>query len=488
MVGKSIISVFPSELHAEVKQRISEVDSTGHGVFESQHLTKYGDRFPVLLDITVTRSEEGIPLARATFAIDISERVANDRELANYREHLEELVAIRTKELAEAKAVAEAATIAKTAFLSNMSHEIRTPLNAIMGMSHVIRRSGLTSLQDERFGKLEASATHLLDVINSILDISKIEAGKFELEDERVDIEKIVSTCTAILMERAQAKRLSLISEVDPMPAGLHGDELRIQQALLNYITNAIRFTDAGSVSIRVELISESDPEAFLRFSVTDTGIGVAPDALKRLFTAFEQADNTMTRKYGGTGLGLAITKRIATLMGGDAGADSVPGRGSTFWFTVRLLKNGTSAVSSDSLDQSATELILKNDFAHSRILVAEDEIVNQEILKMIISELGFEVDIANDGSEAVTKAKARRYDLILMDMQMPILNGLDATQQIRQFPDGATVPIIALTANAFHEDRVRCLQAGMNDFVAKPLDVPSFFTVLLHELTRSKR
>jgi PAS domain S-box-containing protein len=489
MVGKSIMSVFAPELHAEVKQHIAEIDRTGHGVFESEHLTKYGDRFPVLIDVTVTKSKDGVPLARVAYVLDISERVATDQELARYREHLEELVAVRTGELAEAKAVAEAATLAKSAFLANMSHEIRTPLNAIMGMSHLIRRSGLSSVQNERFNKLEASATHLLDVINSILDISKIESGKFELEDERVDIEKIVSTCMAIMMERAQAKRLSLISEIGSIPAGLHGDELRIQQALLNYVTNAIRFTDAGSVTIHVEVVSESAEEVILRFSVKDTGIGIAPDALQRLFTAFEQADNSMTRKYGGTGLGLAITKRIAALMGGDAGAVSEPGCGSTFWFTVRLQKNCTSTVESDFLDPPTIEERLKSEFAHARILVAEDEPINQEILQLILNDLGFEVDIANDGHEAVSMAKSQHYDVILMDMQMPILNGLEATKQIRQLPEWASVPIIALTANAFHEDRVRCHQAGMNDFVAKPVTPFTLFAVLLHWLasTRNK-
>jgi len=483
MVGKPIMSVFPADIHPEVRRRIEALDRDGHGVFESEHITRYGDRFPVLLDITVTKSEDGVPTARVAYAVDISERVAADRELARYREHLEDLVAVRTSELTDAKAAAEVATHAKSAFLANMSHEIRTPLNAILGMSHVIRTSGLSPEQGERFTKLEASARHLLNVINSILDISKIEAGKFELEDEPVDVGRITSTCISILTERAQIKHLGLVRQVGPMPSGLHGDALRIQQALLNYISNAIRFTDNGGITIKVETIEESITDALLRFSVTDTGIGVEPEALERLFKAFEQADNSLTRKYGGTGLGLAITMRIARLMGGDAGGESVPGKGSTFWFTVRLRKDGTLSPAQEAIAPEDVEQQLRCNHGHARILLAEDEPFNQEIFQTILAEIGFEVDLANDGLEAITKASECRYDLILMDMQMPKVNGLDATRQIRQLPGGDTVPIIALTANAFQEDRRRCMEAGMNDFVSKPVDPPGLFGVLLHWL-----
>lgn len=487
MIGLPILSVFPAELHPALKERIAQLDLAGHGVFESEHVTKQGERFPVMLDITVTKSKHGVPLTRVGYALDISDRVAADRELSRYRQHLEDLVTIRTCELAEAKNVAEKATLAKSAFLANMSHEIRTPLNAILGMSHLIRKSGLAPEQNERFNKLESSATHLLDVINSILDISKIEAGKFELEDERVDVAQIVATCSTMMMERAQAKHLSLISEVALLPSGLHGDGLRIQQALLNYLTNAIRFTESGSVSIRVELVSETEQDVLLRLAVSDTGIGVEPEVLRRLFKAFEQADNSMTRKYGGTGLGLAITKRIASLMGGDAGAESTPGRGSTFWFTVRLKQHSDRELHDELLDPKAVEQALMSEFPHARVLVVEDEPINREILTYILGDLGFEVHTANDGHEAVAKVKSSTFDLILMDMQMPRLNGLDATQQIRQLPYGATVPIIALTANAFHENRLRCEQAGMNDFVAKPVDPPVLFAVIRRWLAKRK-
>lgn len=490
MVGMPIMSVFPPDIHPRVKQQIADVDVVGHGVFQSEHITRYGDRFPVLLDITVTKSDEGVPLARVAYVVDISERVAADMELARYREHLEELVSQRTSELTEAKAAAEVASRAKSAFLANMSHEIRTPLNGILGMAHVIRRDGLSDEQLERFDKLEASARHLLDVINSILDISKIEAGRFELDDEVVDVSRIVNSCMSIVTERAQIKGLSLVHEVAPLPEPLSGDPVRIQQALLNYMANAIRFTDTGSVVVRVEPLQESPTEVLVRFSVEDTGIGIETEALERLFRAFEQADNSLTRKYGGTGLGLAITLRIARLMGGDAGATSVPGKGSTFWFTVRLKKIEEVPKAREAVAPEEVEQRLRTEFADARILVAEDEPFNQEVLDAMLSDLGLSITIASDGLEAVTMAGEHQYDLILMDMQMPRLNGLDATRQIRQFHGYSKTPILALTANAFQEDRRRCIQAGMSDFIRKPVDPQGLFAALLDwlEANRSSR
>ena len=480
MVGLPIMSVFPPEIHPQVRQQIADVDVVGHGVFQSEHITRYGDRFPVLLDITVTKSEEGVPLARVAYAVDISERVAADMELARYREHLEELVTQRTTELTEAKAAAEVATRAKSTFLANMSHEIRTPLNGILGMAHLIRQDGLTGVQTERFDKLETSARHLLDVINSILDISKIEVGKFELDDEHVDIPHIVEACVSIMTERAQIKHLSLLTDVAPVPGPFRGDAVRIKQALLNYVANAVRFTEHGGITIRVEPLQQSSTEALVRFSVEDTGIGIEADTLDRLFSAFEQGDNARTQRYGGTGLGLAITLRLARLMGGDAGATSVPGKGSTFWFTVWLRKDEEAAQVREVVDPKVVEQRLRTEFADARILVAEDEPFNQEVLDAMLSGMGLSVEIACDGHEAVAMASASPYDLILMDIQMPQLNGLDATRQIRQMPGHGKTPILALTANAFQEDRRQCLQAGMSDFIRKPVDPSALFAALL--------
>jgi len=480
------MAIFPPALRDEVKKKIAEIDQVGHGVFESEHLTRDGDSFPVLIDLTVEKDAEGRPRTRIAHVLDISDAKAQQHELDEYRAHLEDLVNDRTAELAQAKIAAESATVAKSAFLANMSHEIRTPLNAIMGMSHLIRKAGLAEEQERRFEKLETSASHLLEVINSILDLSKIEAGKLELEEMPVNIGKMVSTCMDMLQERAKAKHIDLQVEVGTMPMDLWGDATRVQQALINYVANAIRFTESGSVNIGVTLLSQTENEATLEFSVRDTGIGIAPDALWRLFSAFEQADNTMTRKYGGTGLGLAITKRLAGLMGGDAGADSAPGEGSRFWFRIRLQRRG-NANANNLLDAGMAEQILRNDYRHSRILLAEDELINQEVIFSILQDIGLEVDIANNGVEAVQMANRARYDLVLMDMQMPELNGIDATRQIRAKFGNKMLPIVALTANAFHEDRVRCHDAGMDDFVAKPIDPDNLFSTILKWLSATE-
>jgi PAS domain S-box-containing protein len=430
---------------------------------------------------------DGRPFA-AGFFRDITARKQADAELAQCRGHLEALVDARTRELALAKTAAEAANVAKSAFLANMSHEIRTPLNAITGLAYLLKRNGVTSQQAERLDKIDAAGRHLLDIVNAVLDLSKIDAGKLALERADVDVAGIVAQTCGMLADRAQAKHLRLLSDIGPMPPHLLGDATRLRQVLLNYTTNAITFTAAGSVTLRVRPVEEvaaPDASVLLRFEVQDTGIGVAPDQVERLFSAFEQADNSTTRHHGGTGLGLAINLRLARLMGGDAGVRDAEGGGSIFWFTARLARGAPPADAPSPFQPGSAEAVLARDFAGRRILLADDEPINREITQELLLAVGQQVDIAVDGVEAVALAGLRRYDLVLMDMQMPRMDGLEATRRMRALANCAGLPILAMTANAFVEDKALCLAAGMDDFITKPLQPERFFETLLHWLAR---
>ena len=373
---------------------------------------------------------------------------------------------------------------AKADFLANMSHEIRTPMNGIIGMAYILRREGVSPLQAERLDTIDASAKHLLSVIDDILDISKIEASKLELEEAPVLIGSLLANVSSILAERAKAKGIHLLIENAPLPHNLLGDPTRLQQAVLNYATNAIKFTETGSITLRTLMQEESTESVRLRFEVQDTGIGISPEAFSRLFCAFEQADNSTTRKYGGTGLGLAITRRLAELMGGGVGADSTPGVGSTFWFTVKLKRGGEVAAVSTAVSVDA-EAEIRRRYAGHRILIVDDEPVNREVALMQLEAVDLVADAAEDGVEAVALAQKNAYAAILMDMQMPNLNGLDATREIRQLAGYRSTPIIAMTANAFAEDKALCIEAGMNYFLTKPFNPDELFATLLRCLTR---
>ena len=430
----------------------------------------------------VIRTAEGRAERMIGINTDTTARKAAEAELEQHRHHLEELVEQRTAELAQAKEAAESANLAKSAFLANMSHEIRTPMNAILGMANLLRRGGVTPTQADRLDKIELASKHLLSTINDILDISKIEAGKFIIEEAPVAIDGVLNNVHSILNERAQAKGLHLNIEAEVFPLNLQGDPTRVQQALLNYATNAIKFTERGSISLRAITLEETDKSARVRFEVQDTGIGIPTETVPRLFSAFEQADNSTTRKYGGTGLGLAITRRLAELMGGEVGVESTPGVGSTFWFTACLKKvEGQAEVAhSTSIVNVDAERIIGERFTGTRILLVDDEPVNLFVSQYLFDESGLVVDTAEDGVQAIQKAGEMSYALILMDMQMPNLNGLEATQQIRELPGYRETPILAMTANAFAEDKARCLEAGMNDFIVKPIAPDKIFSILL--------
>ncbi|MFC3533326.1 EAL domain-containing protein [Vogesella facilis] len=486
MIGRPLDQLLPdgrAERHHQLMLSFADEAARAGGMATRSPrplLGRRADGVPFPVEVSISYADNGGQPIYTAVVRDITERKAVEEELLQLATSLEYRVQERTRELEVAREQAESANRAKSSFLANMSHEIRTPLNSVLGMAHLALQTRLDARQRDYLDKISVSGQHLLALINDILDFSKIEAGKLELDSGDFDLKALLEELRSLVAQRAQEKRLRLEIALAPqVPRYLRGDALRLRQVLLNLLSNAIKFTEQGQVQLQVTV----QPDERIGFSVRDSGIGMTPQVQARLFQSFQQADSSTSRKYGGTGLGLAISYQLVQLMGGCLQVSSQPEQGSEFGFSLAL-PAVPQAPPPPAAPRPAQDY--RRQLAGKRVLLADDHPFNQQVAAELLQAVGIKVSIAADGNEALALAHRQTFDAVLMDMQMPNLDGVEASRQLRREPAFDQLPIIAMTANVATEDRQRCLHAGMNDFVGKPVQPATLYHTLSYWLDGS--